>query len=424
MAKIILFVDALDEDDLSGRMTETWDGYIESGAPKVTPKVTGEVYTGQSPSQQGMGRVHSMKGDKPSRPHAPMVMEKLEALGYDVMSVFMPYALPTNLQNGAWIAEAMGNSGGGQHPLMAAVNQPPAAGDLMDPADDGEMAFNARVDELYGRISAVLNAIRAANFDVVFIGIRSPDQYTHFQHGEKWRGMLCEDIAHEVRRMEENHEVLWWSDHGNETKKETFRVNRWLIEKGYLDVDIDLEFADRFAEEMKEINPRAGGRPNIENQLGIHTPGVELNGGAVVSADPYDGSLDRLPDAEDDEVEDAIEELRETGKYEYLVPTVEEWGEGQYLDECPDFVGLRADNVLVTGNVHPDPIGMGFMRDGVHSKYGVFGCTGDLDTPEMLTPRSLHDVILKFVTGTSPSEVQAKQEIGRLEQQFEAALAD
>lgn len=425
MAKIVLFVDALEPREIGGtRFDDTQRGLLESGAPKVTPKVTSEVYTGLSPSQNGMGQQHSLNGERVPRPNAPTIMEKLDRAGLEVLSLYMPYCHPPQIRTQAFVSDTMQGPQPGQNPLAQMCMQPPAVGDLMDPEDDGERAWNARTDEIYARSSNLLNAIRAGGFDVAFIGIRSPDQYTHFQWHEDYRRKLLEDIAHEINRWEVNHDALWWSDHGSEEKKETFRVNKWLMEKGYLDVEIDLEFNDRFTDEMQQQQANGGDPNRIENQLGLQAPGVEIQESSqAVSGDPYDSSIDILDDDLDPQT--LADDLYETGYYDRVVPTEEEWGDGEYMDVSPDIVAHRADNVLVTGNVHPDPIGMGFYRTGVHSKYGAWGTTDDsFGRKGKVTPREFHDVIWEFVTGSSQMEQAVQQEIKRLEQQFDAAIGD
>lgn len=420
MAKIILFVDALDQRDLgTTRFSETRRGRIDSGAPKVTPKVTSEVYTGADPATNGMGQQHSIDGEKVPRPAMPTIMEKLEQAGYTVGSFYMPYAHPLQLQSQMFVSDTMQGPQPGQSPLAQMAMLPPAPGDLMDPEDDGEMAWNARTDEIYARSSTVLNIIRQTGLDVVFLGIRSPDQYTHFQWHEDYRERLVEDIAHEIKRWEVNHDVLWWSDHGSEEKKETFRVNKWLMEKGYLDLSIDLEFHERFSEEMEGMNPQAQGDQSIENQLAVHAPGVEIEPETqALSGDPYDSSIDIMDDDLDPETLAA--ELEATGYYERVVPTDSEWGGTEHRDVSPDLVALRADHVLVTGNVHPDPIGMGFYRTGVHSKYGVWGTTDDSFAGDgVRTPQEFHDVIWEFVTGSGQVEQAVEQEIQQMEQQMD-----
>lgn len=426
MVKIILFVDALEPREIGNtRLEETQRGLVDSGAPKVTPKVTSEVYTGQPPSVTGMGQQHSINGDRIPRPVSPTIMEKLDRAGYNVLSLYMPYCHPLQIESQAFVSDTMQGPQPGQSPLSQMLVQPPTPGDLMDPDDDGELAYNARTDEIYARSSSMLNAIRAGDFDVVFLGIRSPDQYTHFQWHEHYRRQLLEDIAHEIERWEVNHDVLWWSDHGSEEKKDTFRVNKWLEEKGYLDLDIDLEFNERFTEEAQGMQPNGGDPSRVENQLAVHSPGVEmLDGTKAVSADPYDSSIDIVDDDLDPQTLAA--DLESTGYYDRVVPTEEEWGDGSHIDKSPDLVALRADNILVTGNVHPDPIGMGFYRTGVHSKYGAWGTTDDTFGGEgTVTPAELHDVIWSFVTGQpTPEQAEISAELDRVEQQMSAMLGD
>lgn len=420
MAKIVLFVDAMEPKEYGEGWTNTERGLVKSGYPKVTPKVTSEVYTGQSPSANGMGRVHSMKGQTPHRPHMPLIQEKLEMAGYNVASLHMPYCLPLQLRNEAWISTSMQEQGAGQNPMAQLCMQPPTAGNMQGDEEEIERCLNTRTEDIYAKSSSMLNAIEAAGFDVVFLAIRSPDEFTHFNWDGPWRKKLLERLAVEVSRWEVNHDILWWSDHGSEKKKETFRVNRWLMEKGYLDVDIDIEFNERFKEEMESMQPQRAQQQaqQIENQLGVQAPGVEmLPSTQAVCIDPYDSCIDILDD--DLDPQELIDEMMGTGMYEGVKTAEEQWGPGRFLDDCPDIVTLRADNVLVTGNVHPEPIGMGFMRTGVHSKYGAWGTTDNsFEREGNVTPREFHDVIWHFVTGKSQVQQEINQQVEMMQQQM------
>jgi len=416
VTKIILFVDAMEPTEYGRGWTDTERGLVESGYPKVTPKVTSEVYTGKSPSENGMGVTHSINGEMPHRPQLPTIQEKLEMAGYNVASLYMPYCLPLQLDNEAWISTAMQQEQMGQNPVTQLCKQPPATGNLADAEADWDKAFNSRRERVYARSSAMLTANNIAEFDVIFIGIRSPDQYTHFQWHEDYRTDLLEIIAGEVSRWQVNHDILWWSDHGSEEKKETFRVNKWLMDKGYLDLDIDVEFAEKFQEQVESMQ---GGQqnqsPDIENQLSVQGPGVEvLEGTQAMSTDPYDSCIDIMDG--DLEAETLIDELRSTDMYAGVEKAVEQWSDGQFIDNCPDIVTLREDNVLVTNNVHPEPLGMGFARSGVHSRAGAWGTTDNtFDRVGDVTPQELHDVIWEFVTGES----QVKQQVDAVVQQMQ-----
>lgn len=421
--KIILFIDALEPTHFPGDegWLDTQRGLVTSGAPKVTPKVMGEVYSGQSPSEQGMGANHSMQGEQVARPRVPLIQEKLEQAGHDVISLHMPYCLPLQLQNAAWISSAMQQQAAGQNPLAQLCQQPPAGGDLLDPETDNAMVCNAKIEDLYAKVASMLTAAMTGGFDVAFLGIRSVDEYTHFEWHEEWRDRVRREIASEIGRFKNNFDVLWFSDHGNEEKREVFRVNKWLQEKGYLELEIDLEFAERFTDEMQAMPQAEEGR-NIENQLAVQSPGVEMaDGSQVVSMDPYDSSIDILDDSLNPSV--LIDELEGTGYYDYVRPVEEEWGDGRFLGTCPDLVAMRADHVLVTGNVHPEPIGMGFYRTGVHSKCGAWGTTDESFMPEGdMTPRAMHDVIWEFVTGESQIRSEVLDRVNRMEQQMEDIL--
>lgn len=424
MAKIILFVDAMEPKEYGAGWVDTERGLLESGHPKVTPKVTSEVYTGASPSENGMGAVHSMDGMNPHRPNIPTIQEKLEMAGNKVISLHMPYCLPLNLQSEAWVSTSRQQVDAGQSPLARRCMQPPANDDMLDPDVDNDRIFNMKREDIYAKSSSMLNAIDQGGFDVAFLAIRSPDQYTHFQWHKHYRTSLLESLAAEVGRWEQNHEILWWSDHGSEEKKETFRVNKWLMENGYLDLEIDLEFNERFNDEVQQNQPQnEGGGMDIENQLSFASPGVDINEGSkAISADPYDSCIDILDDDVDKDA--LVDDLMSTGMYKSVGRTEDIWGDGAFLENCPDIVTLREDNVLVTGNVHPDPIGMGFYRTGVHSSHGAWGTTDEtLEREGMVTPQEFHDVIWEFVTGSSQIEQDVMGRVNQMKDQMEKMIA-
>lgn len=418
MAKIIVFIDALEPREMSEGFVATQRGLIDSGVPKVTPKVMSEVYSGLSPSEQGFGMNHAHGEQVLHRPQAPLIQEKLEAAGYNVLSLHMPYCLPLQMRNGAWISTSMQQQQSGQHPLIQLCIQPPHGGDMTDPQEDWDAVFWTKMEDLYAKVASMLNTITAGGFDVAFLGLRYPDEYTHFQWHEDYRMRLVEEIASEIGRMTENHEILWFSDHGNEEKKDVFHINRWLMEKGYLDLEIDIEYAERFSGDLQNMNPRSQGL-DLENQLGLGQPGVEmLPTSQAVCSDPYDSCITALDDELDRE--QLSEDLMDTGYYKDVYKTEEVWGEGQYLEQCPDLLPARDDHVLVDGNVHPEPIGMGFYRTGVHSYYGAWGTTDDSFMPRGdMTPQAFHNIIWEFVTGESTIQKEVEKQLEAVEKTLE-----
>jgi len=420
MTKIILFVDAMEPTEYGAGWKNTERGLVDSGHPKVTPKVTGEVYTGKSPSENGMGMVHSIKGDNIDRPALPTIQEKLEAAGYTVGSLYMPYCSPLQLENQLWVGDTTQGQVPGQNPIAQRCITVPTGGDIKEGGKEVDIGFNTRIDDVMSRSANLTKAISLAELDVAFVAIRSPDEFTHFAWDSGYREKILEEVAHQVGRWEVNHEILWWSDHGSEEKKETFRVNRWLMEKGYLDVDVDLEFHERVKEEV-------GGEDQqneIPNQLGIQSPGVELKDSSkALSADPYDSCIDVLDDSLDRD--SLIGDMMSSGMYKSVAKTEDVWGDGRFSDSCPDIVTLREDNVLVTGNVHPEPIGMGFMRSGVHSAFGAWGTTDStLGRDGDVTPQELHDVIWEFVTGESLAQSEAQDKIREMEAEMKRAIGE
>jgi hypothetical protein len=256
---------------------------------------------------------------------------------------------------------------------------------------------------------------------------RQSDTYTE-EYVEYDGNVYCASVPNGLLYVRRNGKPVWCgnSDHGSEEKQETFRVNKWLTEKGYLDIDVDMQFHERFVEEMDERRPRSNDR-EIENTLGVMAPGVELQPSSeAVCTDPYDSCLTFL----DDDVDAAAlqADLMDTGYYDYVRPVEDEWGDGPALAECPDLVTHRADNVLVTSNVHPEPIGMGYYRSGVHSARGAWGTTDEF-APSVapggaVSPVQLHDLIWEWVTGDRAMAEGVQREMAELEQQMQQAFSD
>lgn len=408
MASIIFFIDALEPSEYSSIFDDSHRGYVESGIPKVTPKVTSEVYTGLSPSQNGMGASHSTGGTQEDRPQTAILPELLASeTDLDVGSFFMPYSTPQRTPNQMWTG-GEGKSAG-ENPMAQRCLQPPKGEGLYGKNMSDPLAFNARRDDAIAKVSAVQNAIRATELDVAFIGIRSIDEYTHYQWNEEYRLDLMKELERLIDQLSVNHEVLWWSDHGNQELKEVFHINHWLQDKGYLNIDVDLEFHERFSDEMEDMRPQSNNGPEVENILHPASPGVEIKSGSkAVSFDPYDSSIDILDDDLDEQ--QLIDDLENCEYIEEAFRTEEVWGEGRFMEDCPDILPRRKEHVLTSGNVHPNPIGMGYYRTGVHSKRGGWGTTDEtFEVEKDVAPTALHDVIWEFITGEKLSPVHKEQ---------------
>jgi len=85
-----------------------------------------------------------------------------------------------------------------------------------------------------------------------------------------------------------------------------------------------------------------------------------------------------------------------------------------YYDNIPDIIPDRKEGVFVSGNLHDQPIGMGYYRTGVHDRTACFGATKELNIPdkEKIMPEHMYDIITDFIgleVTQSPIQMQEIQ---------------
>ncbi|MDY6774125.1 MAG: hypothetical protein SVS85_02895, partial [Candidatus Nanohaloarchaea archaeon] len=88
--------------------------------------------------------------------------------------------------------------------------------------------------------------------------------------------------------------------------------------------------------------------------------------------------------------------------------------DADFYETVPDVIPDRAEGVFVSGNLHKNPIGMGYYRTGVHNRDACFGATKELEIPDKeVKPEDMYDTITDFldleVTQSPVQEQQIKQ---------------
>jgi hypothetical protein len=174
-----------------------------------------------------------------------------------------------------------------------------------------------------------------------------------------------------------------------------------LKDNGWLEYKVDYDFINDLTEyqgqgEQHPVDER------VENQVTFGQPGVKINEGnsKVVCADPFDSCLTLLCDRDDFDEEKFREELMSTGMYRSVKYKWELYDEdADFYDSVPDIIPDRKEGVFVSGNLHENPIGMGYYRTGVHDRTACFGATKELNIPEKDTikPEDMYDVITDFI---------------------------
>ncbi|MDY6774017.1 MAG: alkaline phosphatase family protein, partial [Candidatus Nanohaloarchaea archaeon] len=258
--KWVVFIDSLSPRDLSRTefLQNSMKGKMHATAPRVTPRVMSSIYTGLDPAENGMMRSQMFGVEDATRPQQTTVMERAMANDMDVLSLYMPFSIPMNLHSGsAGIGTAMGGQqSAGPQQMIPQMTVPGPQGDLI-----GDQRHDIVFDHFVDYTTQLFSTARtlAPNYDVVFIGFRLIDSYCHFQYdcneegrgagqGNRYRDKLAEVIDIQLQQLLPRGDVLWFSDHGATKKKETFYINQWLKEKGYLTYEVDTDFIDQAKE--------------------------------------------------------------------------------------------------------------------------------------------------------------------------------
>lgn len=404
--KFVVFIDALSPNDMSRAdfLPSTMKGEVEIPPPRVTPRVLSSVYTGLDPAETGIMAKHAHGEKDADRPEQTTVMEKAQVAGNDVLNLYMPYCVPQRNRNGsAGIATAAGEP---------SVSPEEASNELVVPGPAGELLGEPRHDISFDYMVDYANALFSTartlspNYDIVFIGFRIIDSYCHFQFdmgvdgrhadvGERYRDRLTEVVDIQLQQLEPRGDVLWFSDHGATEMTEVFRVNKWLSEKGYLDYDIDLEFREKAREFDLMHDVQHPSVAPVNNQFVPGQPGVSLSEDSqAICSDRYDSCITLLDESIEQEL---VDELASLDQYRGVYTRDDLYDEdARHFNEAPHIIPDRDKGVFVSGNVHPDPIGMGWHRTGVHDKWGCYGTT-DGTGGGTVSPEELNGVLERFL---------------------------
>jgi len=428
MTDAIIFIDALSPGELEGTLDELHQGNMDAGTPRVTPRVMSSIYTGLDPAENGMMDISRYGGERTTRPSKSTFIDQMLREGMSVLSMGMPFCVPFEESNPDSIVH--GDSIGGEAEVQpqnaaALVVTPPPAADAVKGHPDS--VFASYHDQTYTHFNTFKEAIRRVHPDVALLGYRLVDAYCHFQHtetrdGKPYRQHLIDDVAALVERVSKqiDGDVMFFSDHGQTELTDVFRVNRWLKEKGYLDYKVDYDFIDTMESHQNGEDHPVNHR--VENQVTIGSPGVFVDEEAsdVICADPFDSSLTLLTDPEDFDTDAFREDLLGTGMYRGVDYKWELYDEdADYYNTVPNILPDREEGVFVSGNLHKEPIGMGYYRTGVHDYTACFGSTRELNIPQpegrdgMILPEQMHDVITDFIgldVSTSPIQRQQMQQ--------------
>ena len=406
---VVVFIDALSPRELSGVLSDWHQGEMDADVPRVTPRVMSSIYTGLNPAKNGMMDISRYGGEDSTRPEKSTFIDQAVREDLDVLSMGMPFCVPFRERNENSMLHGDASRGISQtvpEEAITSLRVPPPSADMIE--DHPDTTFSSFLDQTRQFFFRAKETIRKGDFDVAFLGYRLIDSYCHFQHteernGKAYRKHLIDHLQSLIQEIDNqvDGEVMFFSDHGQTELTNTFRINKWLKEKDYLDYKVDYDFIS----DLEDYQGKGEQHPvdnRVENQITFGQPGVKLieENSQVVCADPFDSCLTLLVDREDFDEEKFREELMNTGLYRSVKYKWEIYdGDEDFYETVPDIIPDRAEGVFVSGNLHKDPIGMGYYRTGVHDRKACFGATTRLNIPDkdVIKPEDMYEIITDFI---------------------------
>jgi hypothetical protein len=457
MTDVIAFIDALSPRELTGFFDSTYQGDMDSGVPRVTPRVMSSIYTRENPAENGMMSVSKYGGQDSTRPRTSTFIDQAVREDMSILVMGMPFCIPFQSRNPQSVLN--GDALGGQQQTVppeanSLVQVPAPTADMIQ--EDPNATYDSFLDQTRSYFTRFKEAIRELDPDVAIIGYRLVDSYCHFQHTEQMptshtdetlveayrargnsnlgdgvmppRQHLIDNVQYLLEEIKDliSGDLMWFSDHGQTELTDVFRVNRWLKDNGYLDYKVDYDFIDQLTEYQGGDQHPVQRR--VENQITFGQPGVVLNEDKsdVVCDDPFDSCLTILSDPDEFDTEAFRADLMNTGMYRSVDFRWEVYdNDSTYFETVPHVLPDRKEGVFVSGNLHREPIGMGYYRTGVHDRTACFGGTATLDIPGgTVYPKDMYDIISSFMDLDVTTPPIALEQIQSWTPEEQSLLAD
>lgn len=375
--KLIVFVDCVGDDEVNQTdfINKHYQGKIKSGIPRVTPRIVTSMLTGGNPAQHGLLSPLRLKEPNIFRPLTKTVIEEA---GEEHRTLNYEIPMTMNLQ-AKYLMNVGSSIGGAQGMRPGYLNFPSSPGQMW--LDEPSDLFKQHRDRLQAIFGSFRNIIRQDIYDLIFLSIRNMDTFGHYLFKPE-RKALLKYIDNELSLFGEMEDVdlMFFSDHGIVPKKETFYINKWLMDKGYLNVKIFEEAVKKKDEGEKKEFEQKGIDAEPLKSLSIFDQLVVIEDETqAVSTDVFDSGVKVMDKSI---IEDLRADLMDTGMFDGIYTPEELWGQHKFTDKLGlDLVCDRGDGVLVPGNIHPDittPFNPDVwsecnIRNGVHSRFGIWG---------------------------------------------------
>lgn len=400
----VVFLDALDDRELpsDSLLAETRQAGIDSPVLNVTPCILGPMLTGERAGHHNLVRATRLWEADVQRPANTHLIEEIPA-DRSVMAHNIPFTADVHPESGAIYPSAPRATTESPIPHLQVTRGDFSLVDVAKGEAEADPAHNATVDYIRQYFANVRNLARNGMYDVFVLSLRDLDSFTHF-YDEGIRASLLDVIDAELRATVnmgggDPCPLLWFSDHGARPKTDCFRLNRWLAEKGYLDLDIH----------MAEWRRAGGDEGDVTQQIDIHSSHVQVNDSSVAySCDAFDATVDVLGDVPEATVADLRADLADCGAFDAVYHKADLFDpDAPHFGEIPELIPQRRPGLMASGNVHPDAPtwngaidAHGYWRTGVHRRdAAVLGATRALDCADRLDPVDVYDVLRSFVDG-------------------------
>ena len=374
--RIIVALDALDFNKVQASECE-W--FKETGkeykpnTPRVTPWIFSQILTGRQ--DEKYRRSTPYKKPRVTDLEGHTIFHDCTDKGLKVFAYGFPLCANIKLPEGSLTTF--------DHFLGPRQNVPPVlkmarAGGNPE-KDDKDNIFNAMVDETTAMFANMRNFIRNNKFDVVFLYYQLFDACTHIYRPDDYISLM-RLVEAEIKQTGKDLKapIFYFSDHGSMEAKGYFHVNRWLKEKGYLDYEINEDYAKFHKAEC----------------VVLQSPFVKFNKEKSQFAcfDAFDCMIDVLQSKNEDKL---VRDLMDTGYFEKIIrqgnlviPTLKE--------------GYIASNNLILGSKFEK------MRNGWHSDHAIVGCTEF--EPKAKNPCEVYEDLKKFCLKEEPKKEEKKEE--------------
>lgn len=420
----LVFLDALDEREIpkDSFLAGTYQAGIDSPVLNVTPCILGPMLTGTRAGEHNLIRPTPLYDEDIRRPESTHLVEEIPE-DRNVLCHNLPFTAGVQPESGAILPSAPRANVNVQTPHLQVTRGDFSLVEVAKGNESVNQVFNGAADYIRQYFANVRNLARNGTYDVFVLSIRDLDSFTHFYDGAVRRELirLLDSELQSLTAMgpEEPNPVLWFSDHGAREMSDTFRINQWLREQGYLDLDIHLQ-------EWKRSGAPDG---EVSEQIDLGSPYVQIDGESTAySADAFDACVDVFDEVPEAAIEELRGDLEETGAFEAVYRKAELFDEeATHFEEIPELIPQRKPGLMVSGNVHPaaevwngEVDAHGYWRTGVHRRdAAVLGATRELNCEDRLTPLEVHDVLSAFIENNGEAVDREEEDLAPAKDRLE-----